>query len=190
MNTMKSGRHRWWCSPEVMVVVVDRGVLLLAVVVTEVIVVNLGMVVDVIVVKETVEEEVRWRKRGGGGSPIAKVDDIDGIRINVVDGWLSTRISHLSNLYEHDNCVVLFRPRLIVRFVPKNSTYEMSLIVVSIVRGCDDCDDDFMFMVRGSPTPISWLGSHTERLTAAMAGDWYPYTIRKPEPYCNYVSLG
>nr|GEY87266.1 hypothetical protein [Tanacetum cinerariifolium] len=67
--------------------------------------------------------------------------------------------------------VVLFRPRLIVRFVPKNSTYEMSLIVVSIVRGCDDCDDDFMFMVRGSPTPVSWFGSHTERLTAAMAGD-------------------
>ncbi|GJY08168.1 hypothetical protein Tco_0375222 [Tanacetum coccineum] len=44
-------------------------------------------------------------------------------------------------------------------------------------------DDNCMFTVRSSPRPISWLGGHTENVIAAMAGDWYRYHIRKPEPY-------
>ncbi|GKD11995.1 hypothetical protein Tco_1196402, partial [Tanacetum coccineum] len=46
---------------------------------------------------------------------------------------------------EHDNAFLRLKvqfaaasdTRLMVRFVPKNSTYEMNFIVVSIVTGCD-----------------------------------------------------
>ncbi|GKA95129.1 hypothetical protein Tco_0817167, partial [Tanacetum coccineum] len=56
--------------------------------------------------------------------------------------------------------------------------------------------DNLLFTVRGSPRPVSWLGSRTESVIAAMAGDWYRYQIRKPGPivtvmamiYCPFVS--
>nr|GEX30013.1 hypothetical protein [Tanacetum cinerariifolium] len=56
--------------------------------------------------------------------------------------------------------------------------------------------DNLLFTVRGSPRPVSWLGSRTESVIAAMAGDWYRYQIRKPRPivtvvamiYCPFVS--
>nr|GEV21540.1 PsbP domain-containing protein 5, chloroplastic [Tanacetum cinerariifolium] len=40
----------------------------------------------------------------------------------------------------------------------------------------------------GQSKDWSSLNLQTESLTAAMTGDWYRYTIRKPEPYCNYVA--
>ncbi|GKA01482.1 hypothetical protein Tco_0674147, partial [Tanacetum coccineum] len=76
---------------------------------------------------------------------------------------------------------------LMVRFVPKNSTYEMSFIVVSVVRRCDDSkwirqkipglslykgdDDNCLFIVRGLLTPASWQGDHIQIVVAVI-----PYT--------------
>ncbi|GKA24134.1 hypothetical protein Tco_0710167 [Tanacetum coccineum] len=72
--------------------------------------------------------------------------------------------------------------RLMVRFVHKSYTYEMSFIKVTIVRGCDDskwilhtlawqCDDDaLLFVTRSLPMPVSWLGSHTKNVNAAGTG--------------------
>ncbi|GJZ26489.1 hypothetical protein Tco_0570742 [Tanacetum coccineum] len=44
-------------------------------------------------------------------------------------------------------------------------------------------DDTFLFSMRGLPTPVSWLGNHTESAIAAMAGVWSRYCIKKYEPH-------
>ncbi|GJW43007.1 hypothetical protein Tco_0071806 [Tanacetum coccineum] len=56
---------------------------------------------------------------------------------------------------------------------------DYSLILCYVDYNAGD-DDDFGL---SSSTPVSWLGSHTESLIAAMSGVWYRYRIRKSEPH-------
>nr|GEU92792.1 hypothetical protein [Tanacetum cinerariifolium] len=60
-------------------------------------------------------------------------------------------------------------------------TIEKAICKCPQAKTCDDAN--FVFTMYGLPTHVSWLGSHTESMTAAVTGVWYCNCIYKSEPY-------